>query len=511
MKSTLSTFLLLFLFVNLSKAQLLENTQQFTQDLESLQDYFHIPGMAAVVQKGDEVIYENYLGFANLKDEVPVTANTIFPVASLTKVFAATLIFQLEEEGKLSLEDPIKKYFPKADIPESVKVKHVLSHTSQGETGKHFFYSFRYSYLTQVIEQASGRSFSELLQEKIIQPLDMQTAALLASEQQAQGLGDQLAQPYTFQGETEAGRFEPGFSAAAGLMMTARDLLLFDEALDKNQLIRKKSKQKMFSPFYEGSPYGLGIFTQEFLGKKLVWGYGQYDCYSSLYLKVPEEDLTLVLLANNNLMSDPARLIYGDVSYSLFALSFLKNFVFGFPEREVGFSTINPYGNWSDWLNQLQDDEESTKIICQQILAWGLAKSFMGQAFEKEKKESYDFLMKGLVQLGTGRIQNNLSLMHALIMNLDTEKTFHYKDFYYEVLINTGKKLLEECPENPYANFYMAEYHASQGKEEKALSYFETIADAKNFERFWYTNEALNFIRNYYVKKGEPIPNRYKN
>lgn len=508
MKFTLSSLLFLCFGLHLSIAQPAKSQQQFSNDLESLQQYFHIPGMAAIVKKGEDIIYENYTGLADIENQVPVEANTIFPVASLTKIFAATLIFQLAEEGKLSLEDPMKKYFPKAGLPETVKIKHVLSHTSQGVPGKDFFYSFRYSYLTQVIEQASGRSFSELMNEKVLQPLDMQHTALLASEQQALDLGDQIAQPYSFQGTTEPGRFDPGFSAAAGLMMTPRDLLLFDQALDHDQLFSQKNKRKMFTPFYEGSPYGLGIFTQEFVGKKLIWGYGQYDCYSSLYLKVPEEELTLVLFANNNLMSDPARLIYGDVTYSLFALSFLKNFVFGFPEKDRAWGRITPPFKSDDALRITPNRNKWKPIMRQQMLAWGLAKSFMGQAFDEEKKESRRLLEYGLGHFQNHEIYGNLSLLHALIMHIPISDDYSYID---KTIVKVGEKLLEKCPDNPYANLYMAEYYASQGEEKKALAHFKTIADAQNYERFWYTREALDFIQKYYRKKGEAVPEQYKN
>lgn len=102
----------------------------------------------------------------------------------------------------------------------------------------------------------------------------------------------------------------------------------FDDALNINSLITKSSKERIFKPFKDHLPYGLGMFSQKFQNQDLIWAYGQYDCYSSLYIKVPSKDLTLLITANNNLMSDPARLIYGDVTNSLFALSFLKNYVF---------------------------------------------------------------------------------------------------------------------------------------------------------------------------------------
>ncbi len=379
----------------------------------------------------------------------------------------------------------MKKYFPKADIPASIKIKHVLSHTSQGVPGEQFFYSFRFGFLTQVIEQASGRSFSDLLQEKIIEPLAIEHAFLLSGDEVIKQLGEKLAQPYLFKQQTEPGRFEPGFSASAGLMMTARELLLFDEALNRNRLLSKKSKKKMFRPFYQNSPYGLGIFTQTFSGKKLVWGYGQYDCFSSLYLKVPDQDLTLILLANNNLMSDPARLIYGDITYSLFALSFLKNFVF--QNRDPGYEYIGPNGNLSEVMVQLSGNKKSTAIIRQQLLAWGLAKSFMGQASEDEKAGSWRCIYSIIPWAPDYENYGNLSLLHALIMNLDNKKDQEEEDLFGKMIIKIGKKLLAECPDNPYANLYLGEYYAHKGEPDQALVHFKTIVDAKNYERFWYT------------------------
>jgi len=73
--------------------------------------------------------------------------------------------------------------------------------------------------------------------------------------------------------------------------------------------------------------YNYGLFGQEIGGQEITWAYGQYDCYSSLFIQVPGKGLTLVMAANNNLMSDPARLIYGDVTSSLFASWFFRNFL----------------------------------------------------------------------------------------------------------------------------------------------------------------------------------------
>ena len=125
-------------------------------------------------------------------------------------------------------------------------------------------------------------------------------------------------------------------------------MVKIDRAFDRNSLIEPNTKDQMYTPVTGAEdralPYGYGIFTQEFLGKEVVWSYGQYDCFSTLYMKIPSDDLTLILMANNNLMSDPPRLIYGDLRYSLFALAFYKAYVDenheGFEKRSLIFKKI---------------------------------------------------------------------------------------------------------------------------------------------------------------------------
>ena len=67
----------------------------FETDLQALQEYFHIPGMAVLVKKGGVVLHESYLGYADLENEIPVDANTGFPIASVTKTLATVLMMQL--------------------------------------------------------------------------------------------------------------------------------------------------------------------------------------------------------------------------------------------------------------------------------------------------------------------------------------------------------------------------------------------------------------------------------
>lgn len=90
------------------------------------------PGAALLVLQGDEIIIDKGYGIADLESGSAIDGNTSFCVASISKQFTAVAILQLAEQGKLSLEDNIKNYFPeyKADFYEKIQIKHLLSHSS---------------------------------------------------------------------------------------------------------------------------------------------------------------------------------------------------------------------------------------------------------------------------------------------------------------------------------------------------------------------------------------------
>src|SRR6266446_1595229 len=117
------------------KAQLVENDPTLAKKVD---DYLkselaskRIPGMSVCVVRDGKVIFTKGYGFANIELSVPATQETLYEVASLTKPFTATAIMILVEEGKVSLEDPLSKYFPGApETWRTITIRHLLSHTS---------------------------------------------------------------------------------------------------------------------------------------------------------------------------------------------------------------------------------------------------------------------------------------------------------------------------------------------------------------------------------------------
>jgi hypothetical protein len=195
--------------------------------------------------------------------------------------------------------------------------------------------------LSQVIQAATGRSLQEWLFERILQPLGMDDTAptpagcaglpfapVCARVYQA------IARPYQLDENLAwaPGYYQTSFNAGAGLISTVTDLAKLDAALDANTLVTAATKEQMFTPTVSNSgqdlPYGLGWFTQRYRDTRLIWHYGLWPpSISSLFLKLPDEGLTLIVLANSDGLSRPFMLGDGDVMDSPVALAFYKHFV----------------------------------------------------------------------------------------------------------------------------------------------------------------------------------------
>ena len=485
----LLSILVLFIISACSKQKNPESKidEQFTIELNQLKDYFKIPGISALIEQDGQIIYENYFGLSDIESNTKTDAATVFPIASLTKVFSGVLLMKLAEQSIISLDDPANKYLENTSLNDSILIKHLLSHTSQGPIGEQFYYSFRFGALTKIIEKATNQSFAALLQKEIFNPLDLNNTFLLKDSTQVLTLQNQFASPYILDNGIEKGRIEYGYSTSAGIVSNTKDLLTFSRALDENMLIKVASKNKMFTPFREGLPYGYGIFSQKLYGFKTVWAYGQYDCYAALFIKIPSKKITLILLANNNLMSDPARLIYGNLSSSLFAMSFLKNYILNIPEEPL---FQNPE-------NIKASANQETTFSRDIILAQALAESFMAR-FDVSKINSSAALLEYAFKLDPDYLDYaNLSLLHNLSFLKDVAFYRDLDEFkkFDEQIESISTALLKETPQNPYIHNYLGVYNDRKGNIEKAKFHFQKIVNAENFSKNWYTVEAENWLK----------------
>src|SRR5262249_34755759 len=140
---------------------------------DQLRRLLKIPGMSAALVKDHHILWARGFGYADLEKRIPAKPDTLYYIASLTKTFATTVLMQLVEEGKLDLDEPMSRYSSEFK-DDSVKIKHVLSHTSDDIPGTRFRYDgARFALLTSVIEKKTGKSFREVVTERFLNPLKM--------------------------------------------------------------------------------------------------------------------------------------------------------------------------------------------------------------------------------------------------------------------------------------------------------------------------------------------------
>lgn len=463
------------------------NIERFAEELAQLQSFFTIPGMAAIVEKNGKIVFEQYSGFADLETQTKVDASTVFPLASLTKTYSAVLVMKLVEQGKLSLDSPMNRYLDSSSLSDSIQVRHVLSHTSQGNIGEEFFYSHRFGLLTQVLENASGKTFQQLMQEEIFQPLKLNSTFLLKDSAGLAIKSLPFASPYFLEEGAQKGFIDFGYSTSAGVASTAQELLAFSQALDQDFLIPETAKNQLFSSFQPGLPYGFGIFHQQVEGLDVVWGYGQYDCYSSLLLKVPAQNLTLILLANNNLMSDPARLIMGDVTTSLFVLSFLKNTLLDQSEMTLMEKSDSLY----------KEPYAGNEFYRKKVLAQALATSFMARFDPENHSKSARMVSATFRQHPDYLAYADINLLHTLCFLKDAAFYLDLGEFnqFDQEIEQIGKHLLKASPNDPYLHTYMANFYDRKGDVPQAKYHFEQIVNLFNFSPNWYTKEAQAWLQ----------------
>ena len=359
-----------------------ENLAQFEAELEALRQEILIPGLSVAVVQDGELLWARGFGYADQERQIEATADTPYHLASVTKPIAATVLLQLVEEGALSLEDPVADYGVYLDSLGEINVWHLLTHTSEGPPGiTHNYNGGRYALLERVMAAAAGKPFGQLLEERILTPLEMTRTApnptsgwggfwaslgLARDTGHYPGVYRDLAAPYQLDPNYDnvPGSYSLHFSPAAGLLSSVTDLAKFDIALDQDQLLRSQSKEWMFAPAISESGrtliYGLGWYSQEYKDTRLVWHSGGWSpSVSALLLKAPDLDLTFIILANNYNLTGPFPMDQGDVLYSAPAMAFYKHFVF---PRQFG-KTV-PAVDWSAdpesllaQLSQVQDDD----------------------------------------------------------------------------------------------------------------------------------------------------------
>lgn len=315
--------------------------EQIETLLKKYHEYDQFNGSVLVAENGN-VIYTKGYGLANFEHDIPNRPDTKFRLASITKQFTAALVLQLVERGKLELHKPISAYLPDYDGPaaDKVTIHHLLTHTSgipsytsfpnffsdlsrDSFTPKEFVKIFkdstlqytpgeRFSYnnsgyylLGRIIEEVSGKSYEQMLQENIFSPLGMTNSGFdhhkTVLKNRASGYEREGAKlinaPYLDMSTPYA---------AGSLYSTVEDLYLWDQALYGKKLLSEESKKLMFSPHISAGDghygYGWGVGHSPLGTTKdsvqTISHSGGINGFNTLITRYPESKNFVVMLNN---------------------------------------------------------------------------------------------------------------------------------------------------------------------------------------------------------------------
>lgn len=298
------------------------------------------PSLFVGIVKDGKIIYEKYRGLANLQHQVKADEKTRSNIASTAKQFTALMIFQLSLEGKLKLEDDIRKYLPSfyPNVKEEIKIRHLLNHTSgirdfydlmsiqqnpwwrnEGfdnddaiellekqedlafKPGSRYMYSNSgYTLLTKIIANVSGKKFHEYSGE-FFKELGMNNTSFLKNYMYV--IPNQ-AQPYSDWGDGVWQEY-PMMTSLYGdgfLFTTLKDQLIFERAIQNakhnHNVLLIKSQQAI--PNSEIKTYGFGLELEDRLNRKSVHHSGGTGSYHSQMTRYLDDKLTVFVMSNNS-------------------------------------------------------------------------------------------------------------------------------------------------------------------------------------------------------------------
>ena len=318
----------------------------FGRYIDALRQQIGIPGIsAAIIRAGASAPeWSQGFGLARIEDAVPMRPDTPLPIAGLSQSIGAALTFRhCIATGEVTLADLVQRWSP--NFPEGrATFADVLAHRQNGT------YAYRperfASGLTRAVEECADRPYANVVFDEVIAPLKMEFtvpgADVSVSNSNVQLIfpsGDLrrfnqvllgLARGYRVDANRRAtlSDYRPSattLSAGDGLISSASDLAIFEAALDRGFVVPRRLLEDLAWRRHAGGVTGYGWFVQQVNGKSVIWQFGEErDAYSSLMIKLPQDGLTLVLLANSDGLTRLFPLANGDVTVSPFAAIFFN-------------------------------------------------------------------------------------------------------------------------------------------------------------------------------------------
>ena len=333
MKKLVST-ILFSLTLSLTFAQLEKEAADLFEERENR------PGGIIGIFEDGKIKFQKAYGLANLDYDIPIRSKTVFDVGSIGKQFTATCIFLLEQQGKLSIDDPIQKYLPEMPVfnEEIVTIRHLINHTSglrdyveisayagtpfenifteemgldimtrQKERnfppGQQFMYNNGgYLLLAIIVRRASGVSIGTFAQEHIFQPLGMESSFILENPNRIVKNSATGYTPLTDSTYQKKHFYNIALGGDGQVYTTFEDLLLWDNNFYDHKLGGKAlfDRQHERGILINGDTieYAGGLFIQENKGQRVVQHTGSWGGFRAVLWRLPSLKKTLVVLAN---------------------------------------------------------------------------------------------------------------------------------------------------------------------------------------------------------------------
>ena len=308
-----------------------------------------------LIAKGGEILVNKGYGMANYECNVPNTPQTIFQIASVSKSFTAAAIMILEEQGLLSVADPMTKFIPDYPNSDKITVHHLLTHTSgipnvndypeysqksrfpntleqiiamfknkalDKEPGASYRYSnSNYNLLAYIIEKVSGESYGDFLRATIFEPLGMANTGHPAK---AESLLPNRATGYAPAGEIDlekAPYLDWTIKTGNGsLYSTSEDLYKWDRALYMEKILKKETLDKIFTPHVDN--VGYGWFVRERSGRRVTAINGRSPGFASYLERYIDDDACIIILCN--IYTSTPFMMIGGLSAILFGEEYAK-------------------------------------------------------------------------------------------------------------------------------------------------------------------------------------------
>ncbi len=428
---------------------------------------FNIPGAAVAVIEDDKVVYAKGHGFQQLNPKIPVTEKTIFYIGSCTKSFTAFVLGQLVDEGKVSWDDPVKKYIPELSLInkntlDNMTIRDLLAHRtgfgrhdtlwfihdvfhkdflellnhlhSRYELREQFYYNnFMYVLAACVIEKVTGQSWYAVVSSRILNPLGMKDTYVNFNDQSSIS---NFAKPYA---DVENTLLELPYhniyvmDSAGGMQSNVLDLLKWLQVhmsnglgIIQNQTLKEMHTAQISTNVYPDiNGYGLGWFVGNYKGCDFVRHGGMLDGFASDISFMPDKKIGVIILTNSS-------------TDGPYAITHIRNTIF---DQVIGSEELSSIDNVQQQrltnqlkLNEAYQSHESFKsfTLTEELLA-----EYVGKYTHTAYGELYVSMQNGNVRFELGKMKMDLyfkskDLFTSRVCELDVFNVNNIIEIHFE-------------------------------------------------------------------------------